>query len=415
MKLDRDSIIEILSTLTRNKSRTILTGFGVFWGMFMLLVLLGGSAGLKSVLYEEFEGFATNATFIIANTTTKPYQGFKKGRVWQLSLSDVQRIKTQIPELENITPINFQYGSKATYLQNSFEIGSISGVSPEYVQIEAPKLKYGRFINQMDMVQGRKVCVIGVRIYENLFPDGGDPCGKFIQVDNIYYQVIGVDARTAGSISINGRPDRKVTIPITTMNRLYNKGEDVEGIAATAREGYKLTDLEPEIRKLVARAHKIDPTDKEGIYILNLEQIFGIVNSLFTGIDILMLMVGLGTILAGAIGISNIMMVTVKERTTEIGIRRAIGATPSMILSQIIAESIVLTVVSGLIGIVLSVVVLALTDIVVAAVGYSASFQISFSYAAVAAIFLTILGVLAGLAPASRAMNIKPVDAMRDE
>jgi ABC-type antimicrobial peptide transport system, permease component len=415
MRIDRDSINEILLTLTRNKSRSFLTGFGVFWGVLMLLVLLGGSKGLKGLLNENFEGFATNSVFMVAQPTTKPYKGFKKGRNWTLNTTDIKRLKESFPELETVTAAQSAPLNTVTYGNQKIEFANYNGVAPDYVKIEAPILKYGRFINEMDLVQGRKVCVIGKRVYETLFPQGGDPCGKYLKADNVYFEIVGVDVRTGGSININGRSTDKINVPYTVLNRLFNSGENVAGICATIHKGYKVKDIESDIRKNIAHNHGIAPDDRKGVFILNMEELFGIMDSIFKGIDILMMLVGLGTILAGAIGVSNIMMVTVKERTTEIGIRRAIGATPSMILSQIIVESIVLTLVSGLAGIVLSVFILNAADMVMTSMGKAISFQIGIRQASLSLLFLMVLGVLAGLAPASRAMKIRPVDAMREE
>lgn len=280
-----------------------------------------------------------------------------------------------------------------------------------YINIETPKLKYGRFINEVDVRQERKVCVIGKRVYEALFPEGGDPCGTFIQAGSVFFQVVGVDMN-AGNISINGSADETVTIPFPLGQKLYNRGSNVDIICATVRSGVNAKDLEQKIRRVLARQHTFDPEDESALMILNTQQIFTLVDTLFKGINFLLWLVGLGTLLAGAIGVSNIMMVTVKERTTEIGIRRAIGATPRDILSQIILESVTLTLIAGSAGIVFSVLCLRVLE---TASSEGGEFMISFGLAVSAALLLTVLGVLAGLAPASRAMNIKPVDAMRDE
>ena len=414
MRFDRDSFWEIMDTLTRNKRRTILTGFGVFWGMFMLLFLLGGSGALKSLLISNFEGFATNSAFVFASPTSKPYKGFDKGRTWRLVRSDKDRLARMVPELDVITMTNSS-AAASSYGNYTYKSSSISGVDADFSKIETPSLIYGRYINHMDVLQEKKVCVLGKMVYESLFPEGGDPCGEFVKVGNVHFMIVGVDNRTAGGVNINGRTDRKVTIPISTFSKLFNRGEYVDLLCYTVKEGIQSADVEARVREVVARNHSVDPADKEGVNIFSLELVFGLMDSIFRGLDILMLLVGIGTILAGAIGVSNIMMVTVKERTTEIGIRRAIGATPSMILSQVIIESMLLTVVSGMIGIVFTVFLLNGADAVAQATGNDVSFQITIYHALSAMAFLAVLGILAGLAPASRAMKIKPVDAMRDE
>ena len=410
MKFDIDSYHEILDTLTRNKSRSLLTGFGVFWGLFMLLFMLGGGNGVKELLAKNFEGFATNTTIIASDRTSKPYKGMKEGRWWSLQQKDVERLKTLVPELEVVTPMVSVWGGSAVNGVLTADC-NIKGAAPEYSKVETPKMKYGRYLNSVDMEQNRKVCVIGERVYKDLFPDGGDPCGTFIQVGPCYYQIVGVDFNS-GNISIQGSADRAVSIPLTLAQTLYHRGSDIDLLCMIGRPGVKMSDVEDRIRSVIAHEHMIDPTDEQAIFLLNTEEMFAIVDNLFKGLDILIWLIGLGTLLAGAIGVSNIMMVTVKERTVEIGIRRAIGATPKDILGQVMAESVVLTLVAGMLSIMFTVLVLAAFEM---GSGGEAVFQISFGTAVVAALLLATLGVAAGLAPASRAMSIKPVDAMRDE
>ena len=292
----------------------------------------------------------------------------------------------------------------------------VKGGRADYVNIETPKLMYGRYITDADNAQERKVCVIGKRVYNELFPEGGDPCGQRIRIDGSYYTVVGVDWKDGGGISINGSAADAVTIPITQASKAYNMGKTVHLVCFTAKPGYVMNDLTPRVRQIVSRAHYIDPTDEQALFLLNTQLIFGIVDNLFKGVNFIVWLIGLGTLLAGVIGVSNIMMVSVKERTTEIGIRRAIGATPNQILGQIISESIVLTLVAGMSGIVFSVLILSGVELGMTEDGIlKAAFQVPFGTAALAATLLTVLGVVAGLMPALRAMQIKPVDAMRDE
>jgi putative ABC transport system permease protein len=409
MRFDRDSFKEILDTLLRNKSRTLLTGFGIFWGLFMLLAMLGGGQGLKSMLSANFEGFATNTVILVENTTTKPWKGLKEGRHWTLSYKDVDRLRMLMPELETVTPVVSRWGQTVLYEKKTASC-TIKGVRADYQSIETPVLRYGRYLNDIDLGQERKVCLIGRRIYESLFPLGGDPCGTYIQAGSTYFQIVGVDF-SAGNMSVNGRSDETVTIPLTVAQKLFHRGNDVDLICLTGKSGVKMSGLNARIRSIIAREHLFNPDDEQALLQINTEQLFSMVDNLFRGLNFLILLVGLGTLLAGAIGVSNIMMVTVRERTTEIGIRRAIGATPRDILGQIMLESMTLTLVAGLFGIVFSVLALAGAD----ALKPDAGFQIGFWTAVGAAALLAALGVLAGLAPALRAMAVKPVDAMRDE
>ncbi len=417
MRLDIDTYREILDTLTRNKARSFLTGFGVFWGVFMLIGLMGGGKAMKEMLDKNFEGFAQNTVMIWSQQTTKPYKGFRKGRWWSMDYKDVERLKQRVPELENVVPVIFSSwrSGNTAYYGDQRTTPRIQGSIPELANVIQPKMYYGRYLNEMDIREQRKVCVIGKKVYKDLFKGGGDPCGKKIRVDSTYFEVIGVDY-TTGGININGRAEEKITLPLTLMQALFNRGNQVDIIAATGRGNIVMSRITDRIRETVARAHYVDPTDEQGAMVMNTELIFQMFDNLMKGVSFLIWLVGLGTLLAGAIGVSNIMMVTVRERTTEIGIRRAIGATPKMILSQIIAESIVLTLVAGMSGILFGVMILQMLEMNSMEDGIiTTHFQVSFWTAIFAALVVSAMGVLAGLAPAARAMSIKPVDAMRDE
>ena len=417
MRFDVDTYREILDTLTRNKSRSFLTGFGVFWGVFMLVSLIGGGQGMKEMLNKNFEGFATNSAFVWSQQTSKAYKGFRKGRWWSMDLKDIERLRQRVPELDVIAPVVFMpwNASSTAYHEDRKVTINVQGVTPEYADVVGPKLYYGRYINDMDLKHHRKVCVLGKKIYKDLFKEGGNPCGQSIRIDSTYYQVVGVDYNTS-SISINGTSEEMVTLPFTMVQQAYNRGQQIDLIAVTARKGVVMSDITDRIRETVARAHYVDPTDEQGARVFNTEVLFQLLDNLFKGVNFLIWLVGLGTLLAGAIGVSNIMMVTVRERTTEIGIRRAIGATPKMILSQIITESIVLTLVAGMSGILFGVTILQMLEMYNTEDGIvETHFQVSFWTAIFCAVVVSSLGVLAGLAPAARAMSIKPVDAMRDE
>ena len=410
MRLDTDTFREIADSLVRNKRRSLLTGFGVFWGLFMLLFLIGGGAGLKEMLSKNFAGFANNTVILISSNTSKPYKGLQEGRYWNFEYKDVDRLRQMVPELDVVAPMISAWSGNVAYGSHSSS-ASVKGITADYDRVETSQIKYGRFINEMDVEQERKVCVIGKDIYNELFPDGGDPCGNYVEVGGIHLRVIGVDF-SSGNMSINGRASRTVTMPITVAAKIYHRGNTVDIICITGKSGVKMTSLEGRLRSVMGRQHSFDPTDEQAMVILNTQQIFSIVDNLFRGLNFLIWLVGLGTLLAGAIGVSNIMMVTVKERTVEIGIRRAIGALPGEILSQILMESVSLTLLAGSFGIVFSVLMLSGLE---AITKHEAVFQIGFGTAIVAALLLAFLGALAGLAPALRAMNIKPVEAMHDE
>src|SRR5574344_1852495 len=387
MKLDLDTWSEILLTITRNKTRSLLTAFGVFWGIFMLIALIGGGKGLQQIMSQNFAGFATNSAFIFAQPTGKAYKGFSKGRQWNMELSDVELIKSKVKGVSFATPNNSSWGLKAIYQdkQGSF---TVKGLYPEYDRVESQKIASGRYINDVDVENQRKVCVIGKRVTDKLFANGGEPRGQYI--------------------SINGQASESITIPFSTYQKIYNRGNQVDLICVLAKSGYKITDIQTQLEKVIKEKHLISPEDKEAVQLFNADAMFSMIDSLFTGIRILVWLVGLGTLLAGIIGVSNIMMVTVRERTIEIGIRRAIGAQPRDILEQILAESIVLTLVAGLAGICFAVLVLQVLEVGVNAGGTftGIQFQVSFAMALGVAFLLLTLGMLAGLAPAFRALAI---------
>lgn len=411
---DIDRFREILDTLSRNKSRSLLTGFGVFWGVFMLVALIGGGDGLKQLLGNTFDGFATNSALVYPQATTKASHGFRKGRIWTLDTRDVTSLRNLVPELDVISPMVTRWGRNAVYADRKYSV-AMKGVRPDFTEMQPPELRYGRYINQMDINLNRKVCVLGKRVYSELFPGGGNPCGKFVRIDSIYYNVVGVDYST-GNMSVNGSAQESIVVPLTFMQQVYNVGTAVDMLCLTGKPGVVMSRVTPRIREVVARNHSLDPTDDKGIMIFNTEELFGMLDNLFSGVNFLIWLVGIGTLLAGAIGVSNIMMVTVRERTTEIGIRRAIGATPRTILSQIVAESLVLTMVAGMSGLLFAVATLQMLEMGTTTDGVTtAHYQIGFWTAVAAVAFISLLGVVAGLAPALRAMSVKPVDAMRDE
>lgn len=415
MRIDIDSYKEIIETITRNKTRSFLTGFGVFWGIFMLVVLLGGGRGMKDALSNNFEGFATNTAILFPQPTTMAYHGFRKGRTWGLVYSDVNRLKDQIPQLDVVSPMLSRWGVTA-YRDDRKSSCTFKGTMPDQARVETPKLQFGRYINAMDIAQGRKVCVIGKKVYKNLFPGGSDPCGQRIRIDSAYYQVVGVDY-ASGNVQINGSAEESVTVPFTLMQQAYNRGDSIDLVSMTARQGVSMKSVVPQIREVIGRAHNVSPKDEKSLMVINTELMFSMVDSLFNGVNFLVWLVGIGTLLAGAIGVSNIMMVTVRERTVEIGIRRAIGATPKMILTQIISESMLLTIVAGMMGIIFAVLILQMLQMGAGTEDgmVTAHYQVQFWTAVGALALLTVLGVFAGLAPAARAMKIKPVDAMREE
>ncbi len=413
---DKDRWQEIWITITHNKSRSVLTAFGVFWGMLMLVLMVGAGNALEEGMTSQIEGFATNSCFFAAERTTLPYRGFRKGRRWDMTNNDLPVIRENVKELQYISPVLFG-GSNDKNVVRGEKNGSyqVKGCYPEYDLIEKSKMLYGRYVNDIDIVEKRKVCVIGERVHEVLFQKGEDPTGKQIRVNGIYFQVIGV-ARSTSGVSIGGRTAETVVLPFSTMQQAFNQGNIIHFMAATAKDGVPVKVVQDKILEILKQQHQIAPDDKEAVFTMNIEEQFKMFSYLGIGIASLIWLVGLGTLIAGAIGVSNIMLVTVRERTKEIGIRRALGATPRDIIGQILSESVVLTVLAGLTGIVVGVGLLRATGIVLSQGDqFFKDPQISFTMAVGSLIILLIIGTFAGYIPAQRAMMIKPVEAISEE
>ena len=408
MFFDIDCLKEITDTLSRNKSRTFLTGFGVFWGVFMLVGLIGGGDGLKEMLSNNLAGFATNSALVWPQQTTKPYHGFRKGRQWLLTYDDAKRLKAHVPELDVVTPTISRWGSNAVHGDRKSSC-TVKGVAPDMQKVAVPKMLYGRYINEMDISQGRKVCVIGKQVYKSLFTKGGDPCGNVIRIDSIYYNVVGVNYAD-GNMNINGNDQQAVILPISLMQQVYNRGNTIDMLCLTARPGVTMSDITDRVRTVVANAHDVDPTDEKGVMIFNTEMMFSMVDNMFSGINLLIWLVGIGTLLAGAIGVSNIMMVTVTERTREIGIRKAIGANRGTILTQFLMEAVVLCMMGCGLGIFLSWAILQVVSTVTASAGIS--FALDGGVVMLAVAFCFLIGVVFGLYPANKAAKMKPIDAL---
>ncbi len=405
-------------TITSNKSRSFLTAFGVFWGILMLVLMVGAGKALETGIMSQIEGFATNSAFFAAEPTSEPYKGFRKGRNWNMTNSDLPIIRQRVEGLQYISPVLFAGGNNGDEnVTRGEKSGSylIKGCYPEYDLIEKSKMLYGRYVNDIDIAEKRKVCVIGERVYEVLFQHEEDPVGKQIRVNGIYFQVIGV-ARSTSNVRIGGSTALTVVLPFTTMQQAFNQGNIIHFLAATAKPGVAVKSVEDKITEILKQQHQISPDDKEAVFTMNIEEEFKMFNYLGIGIAALIWIVGLGTLLAGAIGVSNIMLVTVRERTKEIGIRRALGATPNNIIGQILSESVVLTVLAGIGGVMLGVGLLSAVGV---ALSQGDQFfkdpQISFSMAIGSLIILIVIGMLAGLIPAQRAMMIKPVEAIGEE
>lgn len=419
---DIDSINEIWQTIARNKTRSILTAFGVFWGIFILVILLACGNGFDNGIRSQVEGFSTNSTFMIPSNTTEAYKGYQKGRYWQPDMSDIEAIKRKIKGVDMISPILSEYsynGDNNVFFGTKGGNFGMKGVLPNYNDIDRCKVLYGRFINETDIDEGRKVCVLGKKVYEDVIGADKNPLGLMIKANGIYYQVVGVIEPYNSNITVSGSMDETVVLPMTTMQLAYHNGDKFDFFVFTTARGYKTKDLQEKVKTLLRERHDIAPTDEGAIMCFDFEQMFTMFDYLFLGIKILIWIVGIGTLLSGVVGVSNIMLVTIKERTREIGVRRALGAKPALIIRQVVAESLLLTILAGIVGLVIGVSIMA---VVSGFVGNTPSEevmfldpQIGFGAAVAATVIIVLSGLLAGVLPAMRAIQIRAIDAIREE
>ena len=404
-----------------------MTAFGIFWGMLMLVILIGLGMGFNNGIIATLKTLPTNSIFYFTGRTSMAYKGFAKGRYWTLENKDLEILQKRFAgKIERLVPSN-QIGEMRCSFGEYSGNYSVMGTTDGFYNSIPQKLLYGRFINEIDQKERRKVCVIGKKIYETLFKANGDPCGKIVKVGDLYYTIVGVTKETSGMINFGSSTNETVHIPISTMQTTYGQGDDIYLLITTLKDNCPAEVWQEKIDEVMKEIHYIHPDDKQALNSINLAEMIKQFDLLFVGIYILIWIIGAGTLFAGLVGVSNIMLVTVKERTQEIGIRRAIGASPAKILSQIMSESVVITVVSGVVGIILGVwihVVLGkITEGATSMENGSSGVEISafsdpqipFSVAVISFLILVIGGFLAGLMPAKRAMDIKAIDALRDE
>lgn len=418
--LDRELWQEVFHILKKNKTRTLLTAFGVFWGIFMLVVTLGASKGLYNSAYQGVGDLALNSLFIWPKNTTIPYEGFPRGRWWSFTNDDTKALIDNIDEIEVLAPRSNAWGGDVTISRdNRSDSFRIIGDTPEYFKIEPQDIMEGRFINRKDIQNKRKVIVIGKRVREILFEPHEDPLGEYLKINGIYFQIAGVfKSRRAPS---NGGDSQNKTIfmPFSTLQRTFKMGNYVGYYSILPKPGVRVKNVEEKMKKFLAKRHKVSPEDEQAFGTDNLEEAFRNVNDLFTGIFFLSWFVGTLTLLAGVIGTSNIMLVIVRERTKEIGIQRALGATPMRIIRQILTESIFLNTVAGYTGLLLSAGLVELIGYIMnkaqADVSYFRDPEVDFKVAILALFILIFSGAIAGLLPARRAVRIKPIDALRSE
>ena len=416
---DYETWQEIFNSIAKNKTRTIVTIIGVLWGIFIYITLSGSAKGLDNGFDREFQDMAMNSMFVWPQSTSIPYAGFKIGRSPRLTIQNVKTLKQQVPEIQYIAPRNargVRSGPPASVVYGDISrTYNIYGDYPEYTEISTKKIyKGGRFINNSDITNKRKVCVIGERTKKELFEEDDNPVGKFIRIDNVYFQVVGVHKyNPGGGFETSG----DIFIPFETFRNLYNTGDKVNWFVIAAYDNADVIAVEKKVKKALKRIHNVSPDDERAFGSFNLGELFNRIKGFADGMTFLSLVVGMATIIAGVIGIGNILLISVKERTKELGVRRALGATPAEVRIQIVLESIFLTLIAGVLGIILGAVALA-------TINFFTQDLTDFPYTNPtvptplvlgALLIMTVMGTLIGLIPAQRAVSIKPIDALREE
>jgi putative ABC transport system permease protein len=409
---DSDTWQEIYGSIRKNKMRTSITIIGVLWGIFLLVVLLGATRGLENSFNKLFGNFATNSVFVWTQSTDTPFKGFQEGRRFTLNMNDIEVLKSEYAEeIKFLAPRN----QTSNLIIRDFKTGTfkVSGDFPILDQIQKKKLIYGRFINQNDILSTAKVTVISEDMYKQLFEIDELPIGQYIKINSINYKVIGV-YKPSNTIDFDGDT---AYIPFSTFKKVYNTANNIDWMMITANEGTDIEQMESDVLLTLKGLHKVHPDDKRAFGSANLGKEIGRVTGFITGMQFLTWFVGIATLIAGVFAIGNILLITVKERTKEIGIRRALGATPKSIRQQIILESVFLTTVAGMLGIILGAFVLFIIDIKYGQ-GEDAALvnpTVDIPIILIAVVTLIVLGTAIGVIPAHMATVVKPIEALREE
>ncbi len=418
MIFDKDLWQEIYLSLAQNKLRTFLTAFGVLWGIFMLLTMLGGASGISNGARGQWGDFAVNSMFINTNRTTMPYAGYERGRWYSFHNEDVKMIRDKFPQTDIVSGGVWYNGENESgnIVVYGKEAGSfvILGESPDRFRIAPLSIVTGRKLNWLDFDDKRKVIMIGKEVASTLFTKGEEPIGKYIKVNDVYFLVIGVFK----SYHTGGWADwenRQMFMPRTTAQQVFNLGDRVSWLTINVRKDTPASDMIDPIIALLSKKYKIHPDDRMAFRINDISKEFRQGEGLFLGINLLTWIMGGFTLVAGVIGIGNIMLIAVKERTKEIGVRRAVGAKPWQIAVQLMLESMLLTLIAGYIGLLLGIGAVELMGAVLdSGDGVFRNPHISLQLAFGALLILTVSGLVAGILPASTALKIKPIEALRD-
>lgn len=418
----RDKWNEIIESLTSNWFRTILTAFGVLWGIFILVILLAAGKGLENGVKQGFGGMATNSMFMWTQTVSKPYKGLPKGRRYSFKTKDVQAIKDNVPGLQYVSPRNQLGGfGGSNNVVRGLKSGAFNvyGDYPEIIKQQPMDITSGRFINYNDINEKRKIAVIGEGVKTNMYDKEEPVLGSYIKINGVNFRVIGTYKKKSTGGGNSEEDQKEIYVPFTAFSQAFNMGDLVGWMAITADDNHSITSLKSGVFDVIKKNHTIHPEDERAVGNFDLFEEYNKISGLFTALNFVAYFVGILVLLSGVIGICNIMLIVVKERTSEIGVRRALGATPWNIRGQILLESIFLTIISGMAGIILATGVLWLVNYVLASQDTSEMMFLNPSVdlvtVIIALVILVISGLLAGLIPAQNAIRIKPVDALRTE
>ncbi|MCJ8164700.1 ABC transporter permease [Pontibacter sp. E15-1] len=410
---DLDKWQEIWGTMQKNKLRTFLTAFGVFWGIFMLVLLLGAGKGLENGVYNRFGDGAKNSIYVWSGKTAVAHKGMKPGREIKLTNEDLKAINREVSDLDMMAPRNRVWGEYTINYKKQNGSYQVFGAQPDFLELNGERPNRGRLLNELDEQEKRKVVVLGEQVAQVLFKEQ-DPVGEYVNIRGIYFKVEGT-FKVRGNNS--GRREERAYIPFATLQGAFNQPNQVQMMLLTSQNDVPATEMEDRLRKLLAQRHKFSEEDDMALGVENTEKEFLKVMGLFSGIRIFVWVVGIGTLIAGIVGVSNIMLIIVKERTREIGVRKALGATPASIVSLILQESVVITAFSGYLGLLAGTGVLALLEYLLVSSGAEMAFfanpEVDLSVALSATVVLVLSGALAGLVPALKAANIKPIEALR--
>ncbi|RNC84301.1 MAG: ABC transporter permease [Winogradskyella sp.] len=417
---NKDRWDEILEALNANKVRTLLTAFGVFWGITILVLLLALTNGLRNGVTADFGNFATNSMFMWSRGTSKPYKGLPKARFFRYKTDDVAALREAFPELKYISPRNQLGGFQgANNVIRGTKTGAfeIYGDYPEFIKQKPMDIIEGRFLSYSDINAKRKICVIGPDVVAGLYDKDEDVIGSYIKINGVNFLVVGT-FKMANSQGDSEEEANTIFIPFTTFSQAFNFGDRVSWFALTATDNVPITSIKERIFTLMKSRHTVHPEDDRAIGHFDLSEQFGRINGLFSILAIVGYFVGILVLTSGVIGINNIMLIVVKERTKEIGVRRALGATPWSIKGQILQESLILTILSGMVGVAFAAAVIWGMNSILDSVGPVENFanpSVNMTVVVIALTILVLAGLLAGLIPANRATKMKPVDALRIE